>query len=74
MCQECVSLGVITQQQLDEALAAGDRTVVPYRDRVAQGEDVNEMLAELEVFAAALGLSLDDVITTIERRIASRDN
>lgn len=75
MCQLCVSDGVMTQQELDAALAAGDRTVVSYQDRIAQGEDPEVLLAELRPVAVAFGYSgVGEMLTAIQRGRAAGSN
>lgn len=65
----------MSQQELDDALAAGDRTVVPYSQRVADGEDANVLLGELQPLAFLLGYAdVAEMLETIERaRIASQN-
>jgi len=45
MCQECVKIGAMTQEELDKALAAGDPSVVPIQELV--GSEAADFLADL---------------------------
>lgn len=60
MCQECVKLGEMTQEQLDERMLAGDLSVFPLMDlpaetiadRLAQWVADGEITPEEAVFLA----------------------
>lgn len=55
MCQDCVARGRVTKEDMDAAIAAGDRTWISYQDRIRQGEDANVLLDQLRPVAALLG-------------------
>lgn len=47
MCQRCVADGKLTQDELDEAIMAGDTSVIDIDDRLAAGVDPLVIALEL---------------------------
>lgn len=54
MCQFCVSEGLMTQEEFDGAVLAGDMTVMPVADRLAAGTPLDQIIAEENMVSLGL--------------------
>lgn len=52
MCKACVDEGLMTVEELDAAVMAGDQSVIPIMDRIAAGQDPAKVLQELDDMTA----------------------
>jgi hypothetical protein len=57
MCKLCIDEGMMTQEEYDAAIAAGDKSVIPLADRVAAGEDPETVFAEFGIMERAVILA-----------------
>lgn len=75
MCKLCVSEGLLTQQELDDLVAAGDRSVIAYSDRIHSGENPQELLESLDMTARLLGFSdIESLLDAAARNRARGSN
>lgn len=50
MCRTCVTEGRMTADELDQAVMAGDTSVIDVRDRIAAGVDPLLILLEMALY------------------------
>ncbi len=77
MCQECVKDGRMTQVELDEAVAAGDRSVIPIEDLepveflMAVSDMAAKAVREGMTPAAAHEFMAEQIVLYVDRREAA---
>lgn len=54
MCKACVDEGLMTVDELDAAVLAGDMSVVPAADRLAAGTPLDQIIAEGDMLSLGL--------------------
>jgi hypothetical protein len=60
MCQMCVTDGLMTEAELSQALAAGDKSIIPMMD--LDPEDFAQELNKLMLESIARGISPDQAV------------